>query len=169
VGPINARTVVDAPRERVYEFVADLANRPSFLDHMFSEFRLERLDSAGVGAAARFRSRAPLNRIWLETVIEESDAPHVLRERGNGGRQDRIPIRTVWEVLEEAGSLSEVRVSFSTEPSHPLDRLRELIGAGFWYRRRWARAMRRLRDALEADRPPAPLAAAGGDRVAGSG
>lgn len=168
MGPISARTVVDAPRERVYEFVADLANRPSFLDHMFGEFRLERLDAAGVGAAARFRSRAPLNRVWFETVIEASEPPHVLRERGHGGRLDRIPTSTVWEVLAQ-GSLSEVRVAFSTEPSHLLDRLRELLGASFWYRRRWTRAMRRLREALEADRPPAQLVAAGGDRVPGAG
>jgi uncharacterized protein YndB with AHSA1/START domain len=169
VGPIEARTVVDAPRERVFEYVGDLANRPAFLDHMFAEFHLERLDSSGVGAAARFRSRAPLNGIWIETVIEDSDPPHVLRERGRGGRQDRIPTATTWELITGAGSLTEVRVSFETHPEHPLDRLREVLGAGLWYRRGWARAMRRLREALEADRPPARLVAAGGDRVPGAG
>jgi hypothetical protein len=169
LGPIAASTVIDAPRERVFEFIADLANRRTFLDHMFSEFRLARLDSSGVGAAARFRSEAPLNGIWMETVIEGVEAPHVLRERGHGGRLDRIPNSTVWEVLEDAGSLSSVRVSFSTRPSHPLDRLRESFGAAFWYRRQWARAMRRLREALEADRPPEPLVAAGGDRVPNAG
>jgi hypothetical protein len=161
--------VVDAPRERVFEFVADLANRPAFLDHMFTEFRLERLDSSGVGSAARFRSRAPLNGIWMETVVEQSAPPHVLREAGHGGRLDRIPIVTIWELTPEAGSSTAVRVSFETKPEHPVDRVREALGAGYWYRRRWARAMRRLREALEAERPPEPLVAAGGDRVPGAG
>jgi hypothetical protein len=166
---VSASTVVDAPREKVFEFVADLANRPAFLDHMVSEFRLERLDSSGIGAAARFRSLAPLNAVWMETVVEDSEPPHVLIERGHGGRQDRIPTATRWEVVQDAGASTSVRVSFETRPTHPLDRLRELFGAGRWYRRRWARALRRLRDALEADRPPAPLIAAGADRVPGAG
>jgi hypothetical protein len=168
VGPVSATAVIDAPRERVFEFVADLANRRSFLDHMFSEFRLERLDSSGVGAAARFRSGAPLNRIWMETVVEQSDFPHVLIERGHGGRLDRIPIVTTWEVIREAGSSTSVRISFATEPTHPLDRFRDALG-GRWYRRNWARGLRRLREALEAEEPPRPLVAAGGDRVPGAG
>ena len=33
MGPISVKTPIDAPRERVYEFLCDLANRPSFTDH----------------------------------------------------------------------------------------------------------------------------------------
>ena len=50
MGPISVKTLIDAPRERVYEFLCDLANRPSFTDHFVSEFRLERLESSPAGS-----------------------------------------------------------------------------------------------------------------------
>jgi len=53
-----------------------------------------------VGAAARFRVTQP--GFWMETVIEEASPPYRILERGRGGRLDRIPILTGWELLEAA-------------------------------------------------------------------
>jgi uncharacterized protein YndB with AHSA1/START domain len=162
MGPIRATITIDLPRERVFELIADLANRPAFCDHFQHDFRLERLESSGVGAGARFRVDAPRFETWMETVIEEVDPPYRLYEQGHCGRWDRIPTFTVWELVEGAGETSEVSVTFWTEPSDPLDVVRERLGAGRWYRRQWDRALRRLRELAEGGERPRRLAVAGG-------
>jgi hypothetical protein len=164
MGPISASISMDLERERAFEFLSDLANRQGFTDHFIEQLRLERLPSTGIGAAARFRTGPRRARMWMETVIEELEAPHRIYERGRGGRIDRIPIFTVWELIERPGPTTEVRLIFWTEASHPMDRLKEL-GAGRWYRRRWDRALRRLKELLESGRPVERVGVAGGDRV----
>ncbi|HMC06059.1 MAG TPA: SRPBCC family protein [Solirubrobacterales bacterium] len=166
MGPVKATKKIDAPREAVFEVLCDLANRPAFTDHFLDEFRLERLESSGVGAAARMRVNG---RMWMETVIEEASAPHRIRERGKGGRLDRIPILTYWELIEELPGSCEVAVSFWTDPSHPLDRLRELRGAERSYRRSWSHALSRLKEIVESGRPPERIVVAGAARVPATG
>jgi hypothetical protein len=164
MGPISVTQMIDAPRERAFEFIGDLANRPAFTDHFIREFRLERLQSSGVGAAARMRVTNP--EAWMETVIEELSPPHRIRERGRGGRLDRIPIATVWELVEgPVATTSEVTVSFWTEPRHPLDRVRERLGAERRYRRNWSLALVRLKELLESDGPVERVVVAGGARL----
>jgi uncharacterized protein YndB with AHSA1/START domain len=163
MGPISAETTIDAPRERVWAMISDLADRPGFCDHFQSQFRLQRVESSGVGAGARFRVEGPRMKLWMETVVEEAEEPYRLFERGRGGRLDRIPVFTVWELSEGAGRTTEARVTFWTEPSHPLDRLRERLGTGRWFRRMWGRALRRLKDLAESGTAIEPVALAGAD------
>lgn len=163
MGPVSAEVEIDVPRERAFEAIGDLALRPSFTDHFLSDFHLTRIDSAGVGAGARFRIQLAPRRIWMDTSIIESTRPHRIAERGRGGRANRIPSSTVWELVEGTGSLIRVRVSHWTEPG-PLDRALEgLSGAAFRQERAWREALRRLRDLLESDRAEAPLKVAGGN------
>lgn len=162
MGPISVKKPIDAPRERVFEFLCDLANRPAITDHFAREFRLQRLESSGVGAAARFRVTGPA--LWMETVIEEVSPPHRILERGRGGRLDRIPIATSWEVVESGARGCEVTVTFQTEPSQALDRLRERLGAERFYRRQWSLALSRLKELMESGRPPSRVVVAGADR-----
>jgi uncharacterized protein YndB with AHSA1/START domain len=168
MGPVSAEIEVDVPRERAFEALADLAGRPAFTDRFHTDFHLTRIDSAGVGAGARFRVRSPLRSVWMDTAITELDSPHRIVEHGGGGRANRIPTTTVWELREGPGSLTRIRVSHWTEPSHGVDRVLELLAANsFWEERGWRRALRRLRDLLESDaRPPALVAPAGGNRYA---
>jgi hypothetical protein len=162
--PVSASATVDASRERVFDVLCDLAARPAFTDHFISDYRLGRIDPVGVGAAARFRLLE--SGEWLDTVIEETDRPHLIRERGRGGRLNRIPAITIWELAEgPATGGCEVTVSFWTEPTNPLDRLRELAGSGRWFRRNWARALARLKELIESERPIDRVAVAGGDRA----
>jgi uncharacterized protein YndB with AHSA1/START domain len=163
--PVSVSEAIDAPRERAFDLLANLANRPAFTDHFIKDYRLERIPSAGVGAAARFRIEPPAARVWVETVIEELDPPHRIHEAGRGGRFDRIPVFTVWELLAGPGSTTELALTFWTEPSHPLDRLKEHLGARRWYRRQWSRALRRLKQTLEDDRQVQPVGVAGEDAV----
>jgi uncharacterized protein YndB with AHSA1/START domain len=163
--PVTVTVTIDERRERAFAFLSDLANRPAFTDHFIEGFHLERIPSVGVGAAARFRVEPPAMKLWIETVIEELEAPHRIVERGRGGRADRIPVFTAWELLAGAGSTTELTLTFWTEPSLPLDRLRERLGARRWYRRRWSRALRRLKQALEAGERVKPVAVAGEDLI----
>jgi len=167
MGPIRAEIEIDVPRERVFETIGDLAARPSFTDHFLSNFHLTRIDSSGVGAGARFRVEAPLRSVWMDTTIVELDEPHRIVERGQGGRVNRIPTNTVWELEEAPGSLTSVRVSHWTEPG-PVDRRLEVLSAAsVWQERGWREALRRLRDALESDAPGGErIAVAGGNRYA---
>jgi hypothetical protein len=150
MGPVSAELAMDAPRRRIFDFIGDLANRPAFTDHFVSGFRLSRIESTGVGAGARFRFFVPPQAIWMETVIEALEAPHRISERGRGGRFNRIPSATEWVMTEGPGSLTTVRVVYWTEPSHPIDRAKEVLGAAsIWYSRDWQTALRRLRELLE--------------------
>jgi uncharacterized protein YndB with AHSA1/START domain len=165
MGPVSAEIEIDAPRELVFARIADLALRPSFTDHFLSGFHLTRIESSGVGAGARFRLASPLRSVWMDSAIAELDEPHRIVERGRGGRGNRIPMTTVWELTEGAGLLTRVRVSHWTEPSNPLDRaLETLSGNSISAQRGWREALRRLRDLLESgEAAPAAVAVAGGN------
>jgi uncharacterized protein YndB with AHSA1/START domain len=167
MGPISAEAEIDVPRERVFELLGDLANRPAFTDHFLSGFHLTRIESTGVGAGARFRVEAPLRSVWMDTTIAELEEPHLIVERGRGGRANRIPINTVWELTEGPGSLTAVRMSHWTEPD-PIDRgLEILTAASVWQERGWREALRRLRDGLESGTLGGErIAVAGGNRYA---
>jgi uncharacterized protein YndB with AHSA1/START domain len=168
MGPISAEIEIDTSRERAFELLGDMAARPSFTDHFLTDFHLTRIDPAGVGAGARFRAKAPLRSVWMDTTIVEQEEPFRIVEEGRGGRVNRIRTHTAWEITPAGGSLVEIRVVFWTEPANPLDRGLEIASMGsVWQRRGWQEALRRLRDLLEAERPVAErVAIAGGNRHA---
>lgn len=150
MGPVSAEIEIDVPRERAFEAIADLSLRSAFCDHFLTDFRLTRIEPTGVGAGARFRFAVRPRRVWMDTTIAELEAPHRLLEHGRGGRGNRIPSTTLWELTEGPGALTKVRVSYWTEPSNPVDRALELLsGASIPYERRWREALRRLRELLE--------------------
>ena len=168
MGPVTAEIEIDVPREQVFEEIADLSRRPSFTDHLLSGYHLTRIEPTGVGAGARFRVGPRLRSIWMDTAIVELESPHRIVERGQGGRLNRIPNRTVWEVLEGPGGLTRLRVSHWTEPSKAIDKaLESLSRTAASQERGWREALRRLRDRLESDQPASErLALAGGNRYA---
>lgn len=161
--PIDATSVADVPRERVYELISDLSIRPAFTDHFLCDLRLIRLDPRGVGAGLRFRVAAGAQP-WCETVITAAERPYRIVEAGSMGRGNRIPTHTVWELTEGPGTLTTIAAIFRTEPSHPVDRLNELLAGRRWTQRQWDRATRRLAAIAESDRwPPSRIGVAGGD------
>jgi uncharacterized protein YndB with AHSA1/START domain len=165
MGPVSAEIEIDSPRERVFAAIADLARRPSFTDHFLSDCHLTRLEPTGIGAGIRCRIVSPLRSVWTDSVVVELEEPRRLVERGRGGRNNRIPSTTAWELTEAVGSLTTVRVSRWTEPSKPIDRAVEMLAANsLWEQRGWREALRRLRDQLEdGEEVPATLAVAGGN------
>lgn len=167
MGPVSTEIEIDLPREQVFAALADLSARPSFTDHFLTGFHLLRIDPVGVGAGARFRAKGPLRSVWMDTTIVATEEPFRIVEEGQGGRGNRIPAHTVWELTERPGRLTAVRVSHWTEPG-AVDRALELLSAGsVWQARGWREALCRLRDQLESERSPAErVAVAGGNRLA---
>ena len=167
MGPVSAEIEIDVPREEAFATLSDLAARPAFTDHFLTGFHLTRIDSIGVGAGARFRVKAPLRKVWMDTAIVSTEEPFKIVEEGEAGRANRIRNHTVWEVRGGSGSLAAVRVSHWTEPGR-VDRALELLGgASFWQERSWRQALRRLRDNLESGGPETErIAVAGGNRHA---
>jgi uncharacterized protein YndB with AHSA1/START domain len=168
MGPVGAEIEIDVPRQRAFGAISDLSLRPAFTDHLLTDFHLTRIESSGVGAGARFRFAVWPRAVWMDTAIAEIDEPHRLVEHGRGGRLNRIPSTTLWELTEGPGALTKVRVSYWTEPSNPVDRALELLsGASIPYERRWREALRRLREQLESgELDQHRLALAGGNRHA---
>jgi uncharacterized protein YndB with AHSA1/START domain len=165
MGPVSAEIEVDVARPRVFAVLSDLSLRPVFTDHFLEDYRLTRIDPVGVGAGARFRIAVRPRRVWMDTTIVEAEGPYRIVEHGRGGRANRIPSRTLWELTEGPGTLTTVRVSFWTEPANPIDRgLEVLSGASIPYERRWREALRRLRELLESGQLEAErVAVAGGN------
>jgi uncharacterized protein YndB with AHSA1/START domain len=167
MGPVSAEIEIDAPREEVFALLLDLSARPSFTDHFLTGFHLTRIDAIGAGAGARFCVKAPLRKVWMDTTIVSTDPPFQIVEEGEAGRGNRIRNHIAWELKQAPGSLTSVRVSHWTEPA-AIDRaLETLSGGSFWLERGWRRALRRLRDNIESERPAAErIAVAGGNRYA---
>jgi uncharacterized protein YndB with AHSA1/START domain len=149
---VTVSTVVSAPRERVFDYLQDIANHPEFTDHYLVDWHLTRIDSVGRGAGARFRIKAPGNRFsWGDVTFAEVDRPHRIVKVGRAGKNNRIRTLGVYELAPGAAGTTRVRFTRETEPATLSDRLMEGLGARGWYKRKSTRAMRRLRSIIESD------------------
>jgi uncharacterized protein YndB with AHSA1/START domain len=150
VHPVTVSTVISAPRERVFEYLQDIANHPEFTDHYLVDWRLTRESSVGLGAGARFRVKAPGNRFgWGDATFTEVSAPYRIVETGRTGKANRIRTLGVYELSPAPGGATRVRFTLETEPRMLSDRLMEAFGGRAWVKRKSARAMRRLRSIIE--------------------
>jgi uncharacterized protein YndB with AHSA1/START domain len=150
VDPVSVSIVVSAPRERVFDYLQDIANHPEFTDHYLVDWHLTRIDSVGRGAGARFRVEAPGVRFsWAEVTFSEVDRPHRIVEVGRTGKENRIRTLGVYELTPAPAAATRVRFTVETFPPKLSDRLLEALGARRWTRRQNLRALRRLRGILE--------------------
>jgi uncharacterized protein YndB with AHSA1/START domain len=148
--PVTVSILIDAPRERVFEYLQDLANHSEFTDHYLHDWHLTRADSVGRGAGARFRVAAPGNRFsWGDVTFAEVEAPHRIVEVGRGGKNNRVRTLGVYELAPDAGGTTRVRLTVETQPLTLSDRLLESFGARGWLRRKNRKALRRLRSIIE--------------------
>jgi uncharacterized protein YndB with AHSA1/START domain len=154
---VTVSTHISAPRERVFDFLADLANRPAFCDHYLRDYHLARANSYGEGAAARFLLDAPLVKEWAEIAIIEADRPRRIVEEGRVGRRGRSRLLAVYDLLAEPG-LTHVELTTFSEPATVIDSLKQ-AGIHRWMRRQTAIALERLRLVFE-DPPEGELARA---------
>ncbi len=148
--PVTVSILIDAPRERVFEYLQDLANHSEFTDHYLHDWHLTRVDSVGRGAGARFRVAAPGNRFsWGDVTFTEVQAPHRIVEVGRSGKNNRVRTLGVYELAPDAGGTTRVRFTVETQPHTLSDRLLESFGARGWLRRKNRKALRRLRSIIE--------------------
>ncbi len=157
--PVTAHTSIAAPREEIFDFLADLAARPAWMDHCTSGFRLAHPKSAGVGAAARYRIEAPANSHWVEAQIVEADRPRRIVEATRGGRSNRTRGEVVFELSRQGRNVTRVEMTLWSEPGSPRERLLEKLGTRRWTKRQAQAALERLRAVFE-ERPDEPLARA---------
>ncbi|HEX8075909.1 MAG TPA: SRPBCC family protein [Thermoleophilaceae bacterium] len=154
--PVTAHTFISAPREEIFDFVADLANRTAWTDHYTSELRLENPKSVGVGAAARYRLDAPRYRSWTETEIVEADRPRRLVEVTRGGRGGKTRGEVTIELIRQGQGLTKVEMTIASEPGTPREALMARLGARPWLKRQARKALERLRTIFEG-RPDGPF------------
>jgi uncharacterized protein YndB with AHSA1/START domain len=153
--PFTVGITIDAPRERVFDYLADIANHAEFSDHYLKDFRLERLESRGVGAAAAFRISFG-SSLWGEVVITELEPPYRIVLEGQTGRLGRVKTRAVYTLTGRG--MTEVEYELSSTPATKADQLREALGGRTWLKLQSRRALRRLSRVLEEDRPAAHAA-----------
>jgi uncharacterized protein YndB with AHSA1/START domain len=152
VDPVTVSIVVSASRERVFDYLQDIANHSEFTDHYLVDWHLTRIDSVGRGAGARFRVKAPGSRFsWADVTFTEVDRPYRIVEVGRTGKDNRIRTLGVYDLVPAAAGSTRVRFTVETIPATLSDRLLEGLGARAWTRRKSGRAMRRLRTIIERD------------------
>ncbi|HEY8625720.1 MAG TPA: SRPBCC family protein [Solirubrobacteraceae bacterium] len=151
--PFTVTTTISAPRELVFEYLADIANHAEFTDHYLVDWHLTRVDPYGSGAGARFRIKAPLNRFsWADVTIAECQPPFRIVEHGRGGKFNRIRMLGTYTLSPGPGETTKVQYTLETVPAQISDRLMDTLGGRAWSRHQAAKAMRRLRSILEEDR-----------------
>jgi len=148
---VSVSVFISAPREQVYDFVADLAGRPAYTDHYLKDYRLARANARGKGAAARFLLDAPLRSERGEITITEADRPRRIVEEGRVGRLGRSRLVALYEFVPEPGG-TRVELTTLSDPATVIDRMKQ-AGVHRWMRRQTKTALERLRMIFE--QPPA--------------
>lgn len=157
--PVESRIVISAPRDEVFAFIADIANRTAWMDNYLTDFRLTRVNPVGVGAGAAFVVNSPMFPLRAEYQVVKADAPRTLVERGRVGRLGRTTGWMEWELAESYGS-TEVTLTHWTEPGIRWDGIKEGFGVRSWTKRQLGVSLRRLRKIFEETRER-PLARTG--------
>jgi uncharacterized protein YndB with AHSA1/START domain len=145
---VTVSTLISAPREAVFDLVSDLALRPSYSDHYLDDYRLARVDSVGLGAAARFRLDAPMANEYAELTITKADRPRQIIEELRVGRRGRSRAVAVYDFSRESGNTTRVELTTFSEPATMVDRFRQ-FGSPSWMRRKTKKALERLRMIFE--------------------
>lgn len=153
--PIAVSRTVDAPRQRVFDYLSDVANHAEFSDHFLHDYRLGRVDSTGLGASASWRMNFPFARLWGDAAITELESPHRILLEGRSGRIGRIRTRAEYRLVPIEHGMTRVEYRFETEPANAVDRLKEALGMRGWLRRKSRTALARMARVLEEGTPSA--------------
>jgi uncharacterized protein YndB with AHSA1/START domain len=145
---VTVSAIISAPREEIFDFVSDLAARPTITSHFMEEYRLARVNPVGVGAAARFKLDAPMANEWAELTITKAARPRQIIEEIRYGRRGRNRSVAVYDFSRESANVTRVEFTIVSEPATVVDRLKE-IGAAGWIRRKTSRSLDRLRMVFE--------------------
>jgi len=155
--PVRVSIDVPQAREDVYDFLDVLANHELFTDHMFRDWRCE-APPRGVGAKARVTAVAAGRTETIDIEVIEAEPPARNMER-NVGASGRVATGTyTLEELPGGGTRitfesAWVRVPRAEALTAPL--VRAIV------RRGNQRALERLAEQLQADKPGGAKSATG--------
>jgi len=143
--PITVSTVVDRPREEVYEYLDVLANHEAFTDHFLTDWSVSG-PASGVGAKVRVKAKAPGAEQWLDIEVLEAKAPERTVENAvsAGGKRRTCGTYTLTEL---PGNRTLVEFEFGYLSAPALERP-ALPLMRPWLRRANEKAMERLAEQL---------------------
>lgn len=146
--PVTVSVEVPSPPHQVYEFLEELGNHESFMDHFMVDWELSG-PRRGVGAKANVRIKATLETDWTDVEVVEADAGRRLVEETTGGPRGKRRLRGTYLLHELPGG--GTRISFELEFLE-LPRGERLMGPlnRAYVRRVNGRGMRRLAERLAA-------------------
>ena len=152
--PVTTTVTIDAPREQVFEYLADIANHAEFMEPLFRDWHLTREDSYGRGAGARFRSTARMDRFgWGDLNFLEVEPYRKIVGVGRVGKYNRIQTYCEWLIEPAGGSSTRVSFMYESDPPLPTDKLVEALSRRrSWFRRGARKSLKALRVRLEEDR-----------------
>ena len=127
--PITVSTVVDRPREEVYEYLDVLANHEAFTDHFLTDWTVSG-PASGVGAKVRVKAKAP------ERTVENATSA--------GGKRRTCGTYTLSE-LPGNRTLVEFEFGYLSAPAFERPALPLMRP---WLRRANEKAMERLAEQL---------------------
>jgi Polyketide cyclase / dehydrase and lipid transport len=143
--PIKVSTIVDRPREEVYEYLDVLANHEAFCDHFLTDWSASG-PASGVGAKVRVKAKAPGPETWIDIQVIEAHAPERTVENATsaGGRRRTRGSYTLTE-LPGGRTLVEFEFAYESAPAYERPALPVMRP---WLRRANQRAMERLAEQL---------------------
>lgn len=140
-GVIVARREIAAPRERVFEFLADLNNHWLLADRFIE---MVRLDDSGSGGRVRLCGPFGLRRTATTQVDELEYGDHV---RGSASIGPVTRGSVCW-TLEDAGSGTLITLEVQAERLSRLDAVLVRLGGRRWLGQVFARILERLEERL---------------------
>jgi Polyketide cyclase / dehydrase and lipid transport len=145
---IEARTVVCAPPEEVFEFVSDLRNHWALAGRWIQVVALQ-----GDGDGGRVRIRGPLGvRRTAATTVEQVEPFEGLQGRARLGPTEA---KVAWSLRAADGEATEVRLTAEVLRARPLDRAVLTLGGAAWMRRLFRVTLARLAGRFAAEAAPA--------------
>jgi ribosome-associated toxin RatA of RatAB toxin-antitoxin module len=146
VKPVTTSIEVPNSTHDVYEFLDELGNHESFMDHFMVDWQLSG-PKRGVGAKANVRVKATAEKDWTDVEIVEADSGRRLVEETVGGPSGKRRTRGTYhlEALPDGGARITFELEFLEMP-----RGERLMGPlqRAYVRRVNRKAMRRLRERL---------------------
>ena len=147
--PVTVSTRIERPREEIFAYLSDISRHPEFTDHFLVDWRLTREDPVGRGAGARFRVKRRLQRFTrADATLVELDEPRRIVEAGRSGKFNRVRTRGIYDLEPRSGG-TEVSYTMATRPVTISDRILDALGTRGFFKRRYGKALRRLRSILE--------------------